>query len=249
MKHRLSVLGIGLAFLTSCGVRQQGSELNVAAAANLQRVMEPLGSAFQRKTGIRVVPSTGSSVELSQQIENGAPFDVFLSADTAQIDRLMEKGLIADGSRSVYARGVLILWAPKRTDIQKVEDLARPDVKRIGIANPELAPYGKAAIETLTALKLWPQLQPKVVYGPNIAVVAQFAESGNADVSFTALAVINERADRPVPVPDDLHAPIEQALGIVKASGRPAAAGQFRDFLLGSEGQAILTQFGYHKPV
>jgi molybdate transport system substrate-binding protein len=248
MRYRLFPIAAALALLVSCGTRQPAGALSIAAAANLQRVMEPLSSAFQRKTGIKVLPSTGSSVQLSQQIENGAPFDVFLSADTAQVDRLAEKGLIAEGSRRVYTRGVLILWAPKRTDIQKLEDLSRADVKRIGIANPELAPYGKAAVETLTALKLWPQLESKVVYGPNIAVVAQFAESGNADAAFTALAVVHERADRPIPVPENLHAPIEQALGIVKASTRPEAAGQFRDFLLGSEGQTILAQFGYQKP-
>jgi molybdate transport system substrate-binding protein len=248
VKARFCLFAAGLAMLASCGGRQPAGELNVAAAANLQRVLEPVGQAFQRRTGIKMVFSLGSSSQLSQQIENGAPFDIFLSADTAQVDHLVEKGLIVADSRGIYARGVLILWAPKRTDIHQLEDLAKPDVKRIGIANPELAPYGKAAIETLTALRLWPQLEPKVIYGPNIAVVAQFAESGNADAAFTALALVHDRADQPIPVPENLHQPIAQALGIVKASPRYSSAGQFRGFLLSEEGQAILERFGYRKP-
>jgi molybdate transport system substrate-binding protein len=239
-----------IAFLlfAGCGPKQEAGELHVAAAANLQRVLDPVSKAFDRQTRVKVIPSYGASTQLAQQIENGGPFDIFLSADTAQVDRLAAKGLITDKSRAIYARGVLALWAPKRTDIQKLEDLRRPDVKRIGIANPELAPYGKAAIETLTALHFWPELQSKVVYGPNISTVAQFAESANADVSFTALSLVNDRLERPIVVPENLHQPIDQALGIVKSTPHGEAAAEFRQFLLGSEAQAIFAKFGYRSP-
>jgi molybdate transport system substrate-binding protein len=253
VKRRFSTVAIGLVFLTSCALtscatRQPSGELTVAAAANLQRVLDPLAEEFGHKTRVKLVSSLGSSSQLEQQIENGAPFDVFLSADTEQVDRLAAKGLVAADSRAVYARGVLVLWAPKRPDIRQLEDLGGAGVKRIGIANPELAPYGKAAIESLTSLHLWPQLEPKVIYGPNISVVAQFAESANADASFTALALVNNRADRPIPVPENLHQPIDQALCIVKSSPHLAVAAQFRGFILSSEGQAILERFGYRKP-
>jgi molybdate transport system substrate-binding protein len=240
----LAVLGL----LTCCKEKQPGGELHAAAAANLQRVFEPLATAFEKESGVKVVASYGASTLLAQQIENGGPFDIFLSADTAQVARLASKGLIEDQSPAVYARGVLVLWAPKRSDIHHIEDLGGSDVKRIGIANPELAPYGKAAIETLTALHLWPQLEPKVVYGPNISVVAQFSESGNADASFTALSLVNDRLEKPLIVPENLHQPIEQSLGIVKSTPHAEAAAQFRQFLLGPKGQDIFTKFGYHSP-
>jgi molybdate transport system substrate-binding protein len=234
--------------LFGCGPKPPAGGLYIAAAANLQRVFDPLSKAFNKQTGVKAIASFGASTMLAQQIENGGPFDVFLSADTAQVDRLAAEGLIAEKSRTIYARGVLVLWAPKRRDIQKVEDLKRPDVKRIGIANPELAPYGKAAIETLTALHLWPELEPKVVYGPNISVVAQFAESANADASFTALSLVGDRLEKPVEVPENLHQPIEQALGVVKATPHGEAAAEFGQFMLGAEAQAILAKFGYHNP-
>lgn len=235
-------------FLTGCGSKPVAGEIHVAAAANLQRVLDPLAKAFDKQTGVKVIASYGASTQLAQQIENGGPFDVFLSADTGQVDRLAANGLIDEKSRAIYARGVLVLWAPKRLDIQKLEDLRRPDVKRIGIANPELAPYGKAAIETLTALHLWPELEPKVVYGPNISIVAQFSESANADAAFTALSLVNDRLEKPVIVPENLHKPIEQAIGIVKATPHGEGAAEFRRFILGPEAQAIFATFGYRSP-
>jgi molybdate transport system substrate-binding protein len=242
------LLAASCLFLAGCGSKPDAGELHIAAAANLQRVFDPLTKAFDKQTGVKAIASYGASTQLAQQIENGGPFDVFLSADTAQVDRLATKGLLIEKSRAVYARGVLALWAPKRPDIQKLDDLKRPDVKRIGIANPELAPYGKAAVETLTALQLWPGLESKVVYGPNISIVAQFADSANADASFTALSLVNDRLEKPIAVPENLYQPIDQALGILKATTHGEAAAEFRQFILGPEAQAILAKFGYHSP-
>jgi molybdate transport system substrate-binding protein len=242
------VLAPALILLAACAHRESQGELNVAAAANLQRVLDPLAREFTRQSSLKIVTSLGSSSQLEQQIENGAPFDVFLSADTAQVDHLSSKGLVAPDSVAVYAAGVLVLWAPRRPDIRRIEDLAGAGVKRIGVANPESAPYGKATIESLTAMHLWPQLESKVVYGPNISVVAQFAESANADAAFTALSLVIDRADPSIPVPENLHQPINQALCILKASPRVTAAKRFRDFLLSPGGQIILKQFGYHQP-
>lgn len=246
MKPVLCILAVCL--VTGCGSKQPARELNVAAASNLQRVFEPLTKAFEKHSAVKVVASFGASTVLAQQIENGGPFDIFLSADKAQIDRLAAKGLIDEKSRAVYARGVLALWAPKRDDIQKLEDLGRADVKRIAIANPELAPYGKAAIETLTALHLWPAVESKVVYGPNISMVAMFADSANADAAFTALSLVNEHVEKPIIVPENLHQPIEQSLGIVKAAPHAQTAAEFRQFILGPQAQAIFAKFGYRSP-
>jgi len=234
--------------MNGCAAKHELNALHAAAAANLQKVLEPVSKAFEKKSGVKAVVSYGASTSLAQQIENGGPFDIFLSADTTQVDRLAAKGLIDPKSRAVYARGVLALWAPKRKDIKQLEDLRRADVKRIGIANPELAPYGKAAVETLTTLTMWPALETKVVYGPNISIVAQFADSANADASFTALSLVNDRLEKPIVVPENLHQPIEQALGIVSRSSNATAAAAFRAFLLGEEAQAIFAKFGYHSP-
>ncbi len=234
--------------MVGCAEKHQSTEMHVAAAANLQRVLEPLSKAFEKESEVKVVASYGSSTSLAQQIENGGPFDIFLSADTEQIDKLVSKGFIEPKSRAVYARGVLALWAPKRPDIHQLEDLRRADVKRIAIANPELAPYGKAAIETLTTLTMWPALESKVVYGPNISIVAQFADSANADASFTALSLVNDRLEKPIVVPENLHQPIEQALGIAAHSPRADTAAGFRQFLLSAKAQAIFAKFGYHSP-
>lgn len=246
MKPGLFILAACL--LGGCANKPPAGELHVAAASNLQRVFEPLTRAFEKNSAVKVITSYGASTVLAQQIENGGPFDIFLSADKAQVERLAAKGLIDEQSRAVYARGVLALWSPKREDIKKVEDLARPDVKRIAIANPELAPYGKAAIETLTVLHLWPALESKAVYGPNIAVVAEFADSANADAAFTALSLVNDHLEKPVIVPESLYRPIEQSLGIVKATPHAEAAAEFRQFLLGPQAQAIFAKFGYRTP-
>jgi molybdate transport system substrate-binding protein len=234
--------------MIGCSSKQPAGELHAAAASNLQRALESIARAFENTSGVKVVASYGASAVLAQQIENGGPFDIFLSADKAQVDRLAAKGLIDGHSTAVYARGVLVVWAPKRDDIKNVDDLGRADVKRIAIANPELAPYGRAAIETLTSLHLWPALESKVVYGPNISVVAQFADSANADAAFTALSLVNDRLEKPIIVPEYLHQPIEQSLGIVKATPHAESAAAFRQFILGSGGQAILAKFGYHGP-
>src|SRR6185312_1066999 len=124
-------------------------ELHVAAAANLSNVLPELSAAFEKKTGIHIVPSMGATAQLTQQIENGAPFDVFLSADVKHVDQLAAKQLITPGTRAIYARGELVVWAPRAPAVRNLTDLAKPDVHSIAIAKPELAPYGAAAIATL----------------------------------------------------------------------------------------------------
>jgi molybdate transport system substrate-binding protein len=234
--------------LSGCGAKPEPGQLHVAAAANLQRILGPLAKAFEKQSGVKVIPSYGASTQLAQQIQNGAPFDVFLSADIEQVDKLVNSGLISASTRAVYARGVLAIWAPRREDIRKAEDLKRVDVKHIGIANPDVAPYGKASIETLTALNLWPELKPKMVYAPNISMAAAFSESGNADAAFTALSLVNDRLEKPIVVPEELHKPIEQALGIITSTPHGEAAAEFRSFILGKEARAIFTKFGYLGP-
>lgn len=229
--------------------RVKQEEIVVAAAANLTDAFEELGKRFTEKTGVRVVNSYGSSADLARQIENGAPFDVYAAADVKNVEGLEAKGQLSDGSKAIYARGRLVLWFPRDDAATgaRVADLARANVSRVAVAKPEVAPYGEAAVEALRALNLWAQVEPKIVYAQNVAQAKQFAASGNADAAFIPRSLLKAGEGASVEIEATLHHPIDQALGIVKASKRQEAARQFRDFVLGPEGQALLENYGYQR--
>jgi len=231
-----------------CGNAEKPGEVHVAAAANLRGVLEDIAKAFLSKTGVHVVSTIGATAQLSQQIENGAPVDLFLSADTQHVDQLISKGLADPQSRAVYARGQLVLWAPSRSDITSLRDLARADVKQVGCARPELAPYGAAAIQALRKEGLWKEVEPKLVYGQSISASKQFADSGNVAAAFTALSLVYNLPGHSVRIDERLHDPLEQALCIMKQAAQPAAARQFRDFVLSAEGRATFQRYGYGLP-
>ncbi len=224
--------------------------LSVAAAANLAVVCEELGAAFEAQTGVKVLFSFGSTAFLAHQIENGAPFDVYAAADVEHVDKLVEKGFLLSESRAVYARGRLVVWVPPGAQVSpsKLQDLAGDEMRIIALAKPEVAPYGRAAVETLRSLRLWDQVQPKLVYAQNVLMARQFAESGNADVAFTASSVLKAGVGRRIEVNEKLHGPIDQALGIVRGSSRSADAHRFAQFVLDEQGQSLLRRFGYRSP-
>lgn len=250
-----AIIAVALIFLAACRQQpaentQNGQEITVAAAANLTDAFEEVKKQFTAKTGVRVVYSFGSTADLAKQIENGGPFDVFASADVEHVDGLGQKQLIVPDTRAVYARGRLVLWTPPqgRVKISRIEDITGADVKTIAIAKPDLAPYGRATVETLRALNIWPQVEPKAVYGTNVTNTKQFATSGNADVAFLPLALMKKDEGQYIEIDEKLHQPIDQALAVIKASGKQDAARRFVTFVLGEEGQAILKQFGYSNP-
>jgi molybdate transport system substrate-binding protein len=233
-----------------CGGRANAParpELNVATAANLTRVFGELGGIFERETGIHVIFSFGATAQLAQQIEHGAPFDVFAAADTEHIDELARKDLILPSTRAIYARGKLVLWVPDASvSVERIEDLARVSVTHVAIANPQLAPYGRAAIETLQALHLWETVQPKIVYGQNISTTTQYAATGNADAAFTALALVHDNArGRKIVVPGNLHAPLDQAIAVVRSTQKPDQARKFVEFIMSAKARQVLKQYGY----
>src|SRR6185295_10380013 len=247
-----AVFAIALLLIAGCrqrpaGDQQNTQEINVAAAANLTEAFAEVAKQFTAKSGIRVVYSFGSTADLTKQIENGGPFDLFASADVEHIDELGQKGLIVPDSRALYARGRLVIWTPPqgRVKISRLEDITGADVKVVAIAKPDLAPYGRATVETLKALNIWPQVEPKVVYGTNVSNTKQYATSGNADVAFIPLALVKKGEGQYLEVDEKLHQPIDQALAIIKASGKQDMARRFVNFVLGDEGQAILQQYGY----
>jgi molybdenum ABC transporter molybdate-binding protein len=210
-------------------------------------VCRTLGAQFETETGIHPVFSFGSTAQLSQQIENGAPFDLFLAADSEHPQKLDGEGMLAKGTRTVYATGVLAMWVPPggRAKLATIEDLAGNDVHVIAIARPELAPYGKATVEALTKLGLWERVESKVVYADNISMAKQYGTSGNADAVFTAWSLVLTETGKVIQVDEKLHAPITQELGVVARSQNQPAARSFAAFLTGGKGREILSTHGY----
>jgi len=231
----------------ACAMAQEHKSLTVAAAANLNDVFGEVATKFQGQTGISVVYSFGATANLTMQAEHGAPFDVFAAADVAHIDQLEKEGLLTAGSKALYARGRLVLWVPPggRAHVERVEDLKSAEVKVVAIANPKLAPYGAAAVESLRKLGLWSVVEPKVVYAESISAAKQYAATGNADVAFTAYALVVKADGKAISIPDDLHAPIDQAVGVLKSSAQQSEARRFEEFLLGPAGREILARYGY----
>ncbi len=230
--------------------------LRIAAAADLQPVLPPILLEFQQATGIHAEATFQASAMLTTQIENGAPFDVFMSADLSYPKRLIDAGLAdtagsADSSAPItYAKGTLVLWERKDSQLPPPSlDLLRdPNLKRLAIANPDRAPYGRAAVAALISLKLYDTLKPRVVTAENISQKAQFAESGNADAGLISLtsALTPQLANSGsyFVIPRDLYPPIEQGMVIVSKTTQREAAHKLMDFLLSPPVQAQLAKSG-----
>jgi molybdate transport system substrate-binding protein len=238
-------------------------ELKIAAAADLSSVMQKLVPAFEKQSGAHVSVSLGSSGNFFAQIQNGAPFDVFLSADKSYPEKLQQAGLAEPDTMTPYARGRLVLWTANNSSVHfettgdkvlsgGLDLLTLPAVRKIAIANPEHAPYGRAAVAALEHYKIYDRVKNKLVLGENISQTAQFAQSGNADVGFLALSLALSEAmkntGRWALLPEDSYPPIEQAGVVVKASGNKEQARRFLNFLVSAEGQALLHDAGFEAP-
>jgi molybdate transport system substrate-binding protein len=254
MKMRVSAgVLVAATLLSSCTARhaQEPAKLTVAAAANLTDVMAKLGETFREKSGVEIVFSYGSTSQLAQQIDNGAPFDLFAAADVEHVESLVSSGKLTADSRAVYVRGQLALWIPggEQSGVRDLKDLAASKVRYVAIAQPELAPYGKAAVEVLNTAGLWAAVKPKLVYANNISLAKQLAATGNAEAAFTAYSLLLHEKGTVLKIDPRLYHPIEQELAIVAASPHIEDAKRFRSFLLGPEGRAILTDGGYLAPL
>jgi molybdate transport system substrate-binding protein len=221
------------------------STLAVAAAADLSGLEPQLAQQFEKTNPIHVRFVTGASGMLSQQIENGAPYDVFLSANAQFVDRLSSFGKLRPDSVKVYAVGrVGILWKDGKQ--HRISDLAENWVRFVALPNPQLAPYGAAAQEALEHAGIWKQVQPKVVYGENVRQALQLFESGNADAVLTSDSLLQGR--NATVIPADWHRPIVQKAGIVAGTKNLEAARKFMAFLTSQNGQAIFAKFGFSPP-
>ena len=226
--------------------------LRVAAAANLQQVFtEALLPAFSKKTGIMVTPTYGATKVLALQVENGAPIDVFVGADTETVQKLAADKLVIANTVAPYAVGQLVVWS--RRDAARhprtLADLAAPAYAHIAYANPKTAPYGLAAQQAFARAGLTASVTPRLVQAGNIGQALQFAQSGNADVALTALSlVIGDKTDPYFIVPSSLHAPITQSLGLVRTTTQTTQALQFISYMTGKEAAKIWKRYGYALP-
>lgn len=240
---------VGL-LLAGCGGARQSSEpVRVAVAANFTATQEKLASTFTEQTGIALESSFGASGALYSQIVNGAPFQVFLSADSERPERLEKEGLVS-GEPFTYALGALALYVPGGVPQGHGEELLKAGAyPHLAICKPELAPYGLAARQTLEKLGLWESVQPKLVQGDNVTQAFQFVETGNAEAGLVALSqVLDRRAEQIWRVPGDLHDPIRQDAVLLKnGEGNPGAEA-FATFLKGPEARAIIAAGGYTLP-
>lgn len=243
---------VALAHCCAAGTAQ--TTLRLAAAADLEPVLPPILAQFTQRTGIEVKATYQASAGLAAQIQQGAPFDAFLSADTGYPRRLIEagqaEGLEEPAKPTVYAKGTLVLWTRKdaHLPVPSLVLLRSPELKRLAIANPERAPYGRAALAALTKLNLYDALKPRLVTAENIAQAAQFADSGNADaglISMTsALTPRLSGAGTYFVVPRDLYPPIEQGAVLVKNSKESAATRKLLAYVLSAPVQAQLSKSG-----
>lgn len=252
---RLAALAFCVAALTAgCrsaadgGARPQA--VTVSAASDLTPAFQEMGRLFEQKEGVKVTFNFGSTGQLAQQIEQGAPVDLFAAANVSFVEGLEKSGLIIPETKALYAQGRLTLWTRGGflADLERVEDLARPEFKRVAIANPEHAPYGAAAREALQTAGVWEAVAPKLVYGENVSQTLQYAESGNVDAAIVALSLSTQSNGRWVLVPAGLHRPLNQALAVIKGTKHEQEARGFAAFVNSAEGRAVMRRYGFVLP-
>jgi molybdate transport system substrate-binding protein len=232
-----------------------GQEMTVAAAADLRSALNEITSHFQTETSVHVKVAYGSSGDLFQQIQNGAPFDLFFSANSDYPKKLEAAGLMVPGTYYEYARGhiVLLTSSSSAVDLQQgLKVLLDASIKRIAIADPAHAPYGQAAVAALRSQGLYDQISRKLVVGENVAQATSFVTSGAADIGIVAksLAVLSPaRAKiRFAEIPVDEYPPIEQVCILLKSSTKQEAARSFLRYFQGPEASKILKQYGFDVP-
>jgi molybdate transport system substrate-binding protein len=238
--------------MACCNARGQGPELRTAAAADLKFAMGELAGAFEKQTGTKVNVTYGSSGNFFSQMQNGAPFDLFFSADIEYPRKLEAAGLAEAGTLYEYAVGRIVIWMPAeaKLDVAKLgwNALRDASVQRIAIANPEHAPYGRAAVAALQKAGIYEHVKRKLVYGENISQAAQFVQSGNAQAGIVAmsLAVSPEmRKGKKWEIPAEMHPAIEQGAVLLKNSKNKGAAREFLEFVKSASGRDILKKYGF----
>ncbi|HTD22356.1 MAG TPA: molybdate ABC transporter substrate-binding protein [Terriglobales bacterium] len=251
MSFKKTLFSIALIFCTVGAASAQ--ELHVAAAADLNFALPEIAKAFEAQTGTKVLISFGSSGNFFAQIQSGAPFDVFCSADMGYPQKLAAAGQALPETLRQYASGRLVLWVPSGSKLNFERDgikvLLDPSVKKIAIANPEHAPYGRAAVAALQKAKLYDQVKEKLVLGENVSQTAQFVTSGNADIGLISLSLAQapelQKQGHFWKVPPEIADSLPQGGIVLKQSASPQVAEKFLDYLSCPAGAKILAQYGF----
>jgi molybdate transport system substrate-binding protein len=232
----------------------QGQEIRIAAAADLNYAMAELAGQFEKETGIKVNVTSGSSGNFFSQIQNGAPFDLFFSADMKYPDKLAATGF-AEPETLQYALGRIVVWVPAgaKVDIDKQgwNALLDASVQKIAIANPQLAPYGQAAVSALQKAGIYEQVKGKLIYGENVSQAAQFAQSGNAQAGIIALSLAvspGMKEGQFWEISHEMYPSIKQGAVVLRIAKDKKAAQTFLDFVKSSAGRAILQKHGFAAP-
>jgi len=245
---RLALFVALLALVAATALAQP--TLTVFAASDLAFAFKEIVPRFERAQGVKVTLVLGSSGNFARQIEHGAPADVFFSADQGFVERLAAQGLLIADTRTLYAQGRSVLatarrFGPKLTELQ---DLLKPEVRHVAIANPLHAPYGRAAEEALRKAGVWEALKPKLVYGETVRHALQFIQTGAAETGIVALSVVNVPEVDWALIDTGLHAPLNQAAAVVKRSPHPELGRAFIRFVTGREGREIMKRYGFVLP-
>src|SRR5580700_8590780 len=233
----------------------RAQEIRVAAAADLEFAMKDVAAQFEKQTGTKVDVTYGSSGNFFSQLQNGAPFDLFFSADIDYPRKLEEAGLAEPGTLYEYAIGRIAIWTPADATVDVVRQgwkaLLDAGVQKIAIANPEHAPYGRAAVAALKKAGVYDQVKAKLVYGENISQAAQFVQSGKAQAGIVALSLAvspGMKEGKRWEIPADMHPSIEQAAMVLKTSKNKTGAQAFLKFIKSEAGRSTLSNYGFTVP-
>jgi molybdate transport system substrate-binding protein len=245
MRLRVALVAIG-AWLLAATPSAFAGQTQVAVAANFTAPAQEIAAAFKDKTGNEATLSFGASGQFYAQIQQGAPFQVFLSADADRPKAAVDAGLAVADSRFTYAIGKLVLWS-KSLDVTKGDEALKANAfAKLSIANPKSAPYGAAAVEAMTKLGVYDAIQPKIVQGNSIAQAFEFVDTSNAELGFVALSQLaSVTAGSRWMVPETLYAPIRQDAVLLKTGADDEASKAFLAFLKGPEARAIIEKYGY----
>ncbi|MGC1621119.1 MAG: molybdate ABC transporter substrate-binding protein [Candidatus Acidiferrum sp.] len=242
-------------FLAQNSASPANQGISIAAAADLRFAMQDLAAQFEKNTGTKVDVSYGSSGNFFAQLQNGAPFDLFFSADIEYPKKLEAAGFAEPGTLYEYAVGRIAIWMPTDAKVDLIRmgwnALLDPSVQKIAIANPEHAPYGRAAVAALQKAGLYEKVKSRLVYGENISQAAQFAQSGNAQAGIVAMSLAlspGMKSGKRWEIPANMHPPIEQAAILLKSVRNRAGARAFLEFVRTSAGRATLAKYGFTFP-
>ncbi len=245
-------VAVSAALLVACGkaapADEEANTIRIGAASDLSKAFEEVSKAYEKKTGKKTKLTFGSTGLLSKQIIDGAPFDVFAAANVSFVEEVVDKASCDGGTKALYARGRIVMYTKQGEAPKDVAELADERFSKIAIANPEHAPYGKAAKEALEKKGVWDKVKPKLTFGENISQTMQFADSGNVDVAIVALSLAIVADGKYALVDDALHNPLDQALVVCAKGERRAVAKSFAEFVGSPEGRTIMKRYGFLLP-